>query len=161
MTLSVLLSHLRALPEMLLLLGSCVLMLADLFSKDERRRLSFGLAMAILLLCFLSTLFVISESEHTRYYIFYGMFVSDMLSHILKLVSYLAVGTVLVYSRRYLLERGLLRGEFLSLLLFALLGIMIMISANSFLSLYLGLELLSLCLYSMVALNRDSADCRE
>src|SRR5260221_2716151 len=51
----------------------------------------------------------------------------------------------------------MLRGEFLSLLLFALLGMMVLISANSFLTIYLGLELMSLCLYAMVALNRDSA----
>ena len=67
------------------------------------------------------------------------------------------MSAALVYSRQYLLDRGLLRGEFVTLLLFALLGMMVMISANSFLTLYLGLELLSLCLYAMVALNRDSA----
>ena len=71
--------------------------------------------------------------------------------------AYLAVSAALVYSRQYLLDRGLLRGEFFTLLLFALLGMMVMISANSFLTVYLGLELLSLCLYAMVALNRDSA----
>jgi NADH-quinone oxidoreductase subunit N len=79
----------------------------------------------------------------------------------LKLAAYVAVSAALAYSRRYLLERGLLRGEFLTLLLFALLGMMVMMSANSFLSLYLGLELLSLCLYALVALNRDSAPSVE
>ncbi|MDH3320809.1 MAG: NADH-quinone oxidoreductase subunit NuoN, partial [Betaproteobacteria bacterium] len=101
------------------------------------------------------------ESAGTRYYIFYGMFVSDMLSHVLKLFAYIAASAALVYSRRYLLERGLLRGEFLTLLLFALLGIMVMVSANSFLTVYLGLELLSLCLYALVALNRDVAASTE
>jgi len=157
MSLDILLSHLRALPEMVLLAGSCALLIVDLYSKDERRRLSYWLAQAVLALCFLSTLYVIAESEGTRYYIFYGLFVSDLLSHVLKLGAYLAVAMALVYARGYLLDRGLLRGEFLTLLLFALLGMMVMISANSFLTLYLGLELLSLCLYAMVALNRDSA----
>jgi NADH-quinone oxidoreductase subunit N len=86
-----------------------------------------------------------------------GLFVSDLMSHLLKFVSYASVAVTLVYARRYLADRGLLRGEFVTLLLFSLLGIMIMISAASFLTIYLGLELMSLCLYAMVALNRDSA----
>src|SRR5204862_7952549 len=67
----------------------------------------------------------------------------------------------LVYSRQYLIDRDLLRGEFVTLLLFALLGMMVMISAGSFLTVYLGLELMSLCLYALVALNRDSAASTE
>jgi NADH-quinone oxidoreductase subunit N len=157
----ILLSHLRALPEMLLLAGSCALMIVDLLSKDERRRTSFWFAQAVLALCFLATGFVIHESQWTRYYIFYGMFVSDMLGHVLKLFAYVAVAAALAYSRRYLFDRGLLRGEFLTLLLFALLGVMVLVSANSFLTVYLGLELLSLCLYAMVALNRDAAASTE
>jgi NADH-quinone oxidoreductase subunit N len=143
MSAAFLLSHLRALPEMLLLAGACALMIVDLLSKDERRGPSFWFAQAVLALCFLATLYVIAESAGTRYTIFYGMFVSDLLSHVLKLFATVAVSAALVYSRRYLLERGLLRGEFLTLLLFALLGVMVMVSANSFITLYLGLELLS------------------
>ncbi|MEO8718396.1 MAG: proton-conducting transporter membrane subunit, partial [Burkholderiales bacterium] len=157
MSLALLLSHLRALPEIVLLVGTCALMIVDLLSKHAQRRTSFWFAQAILALCFLSTLYVVAESAGTRYYIFYGMFVSDLLSHVLKLFAYVAVSAALVYSRQYLLERGLLRGEVLALLLFALLGVMVMVSANSFITLYLGLELLSLCLYALVALNRDAA----
>jgi len=90
-------------------------------------------------------------------YAFNGLFVADVMGHLLKLAAYGVVAAALAYSRQYLLDRGLLRGEYLTLLLFALLGMMVMMSANSFLSLYLGLELLSLCLYALVALNRDSA----
>jgi NADH-quinone oxidoreductase subunit N len=72
-------------------------------------------------------------------------------------VCYLATSAALVYSRQYLADRGLLRGEFVTLLLFSLLGMMVMISAASFLTLFVGLELMSLCLYALVALNRDSA----
>jgi len=97
----------------------------------------------------------------TRLYIFNGLFVSDVMSNLLKLLSYLAVWATLIYSRQYLVDRGLLRGEFLTLLLFSLLGMMVMISANSFLTMYLGLELMSLCLYAMVALDRDSAISTE
>ncbi len=161
MSLMTLLSHFRAFPEILLLVGSCALMIVDLYVKDERRRISFYIAQATLLLCFLCTSFVIAESEGTRQYIFYGLFVSDLFSSLLKLAAYIATSVALVYSRQYLLDRGLLRGEFITLLLFALLGMMVMMSANSFLTVYLGLELMSLCLYALVALNRDSAAATE
>jgi NADH-quinone oxidoreductase subunit N len=151
--------HLPALPEALLLLGACVLMLADARAAD--RRLGYWIAQATLLACLLATLWVLDVSNGRRYYIFSNLFVSDVLSHLLKATCYLAVSTALVYSRQYLLDRGLLRGEFISLLLFSLLGMMILISANSFLTVYLGLELMSLCLYALVALNRDSAHATE
>jgi NADH-quinone oxidoreductase subunit N len=151
------LSHMRAFPEMLLLVGTSTAMMVDVYLKDERRRAAYYIAQATLLLCFLSTIFIVYESEGTRQVIFNGLFVSDVMGHLLKLFSYLAVSAALVYSRQYLLERGLLRGEFVTLLLFALLGMMVMISAASFLTLFLGLELMSLCLYALVALNRDSA----
>jgi NADH-quinone oxidoreductase subunit N len=152
-----LLSHLRALPEMLLLVGTCALMLIDVYSKDPLRRVTLWGAQALLVLCSLASVYVLWESEGTRLVIFNGLFVSDMLGHLLKLVCYLATSAALVYSRQYLHERGLLRGEFVTLLLFSLLGMMVMISAASFLTLFLGLELMSLCLYALVALNRDSA----
>ena len=151
--------HLPALPEALLLLGACVLMLADARAAD--RRLGYWIAQATLLACMVATLWVLDVSNGRRYYIFSNLFVSDTLSHLLKATCYLAVSTALVYSRQYLLDRGLLRGEFISLLLFSLLGMMILISANSFLTVYLGLELMSLCLYALVALNRDSPQATE
>jgi NADH-quinone oxidoreductase subunit N len=151
------LSHLRALPEMWLLVATCVLMVLDLYSKDERRRLTLYGAQVILGVCAVLTIYVIYESEGTRQLIFSGMFVSDVLGHLLKLVCYLATSAALVYSRQYLADRGLLRGEFVTLLLFSLLGMMVMISAASLLTLFVGLELMSLCLYALVALNRDSA----
>jgi NADH-quinone oxidoreductase subunit N len=151
------LSHLRALPEMWLLLGTCVLLILDVYSKDEHRRVTVYGAQVILGVCVLLTLYVLVESEGTRQILFSGLFVSDLLGHLLKLVCYLAVSVALLYSRQYMADRGLLRGEFVTLLLFSLLGMMVMISAASFLTLFLGLELMSLCLYALVALNRDSA----
>jgi NADH-quinone oxidoreductase subunit N len=151
------LSHLRALPEIWLLVAASVVMIADLYSKDERKRLTLALAQFALLGCFLLSVYVLYESEGTRQVIFSGLFVSDVMGHVLKLVCYIAVSGALLYSREYLAERGLLRGEFVTLLLFSLLGMMVMISAASFLTLFLGLELMSLCLYALVALNRDSA----
>ena len=156
MTLTQFVNHLPALPEAVLLVGACVLMLVDLYVKDPRRGATFLGAQVVLFLCLLSTSFVLWVGPE-RYVIFNGLFVADFFSHLLKLVCYIAVAAALVYSRQYLAERNLLRGEFVTLLLFSLLGMMVMISANSFLTVYLGLELMSLCLYAMVALNRDSA----
>jgi NADH-quinone oxidoreductase subunit N len=151
------LDHLPALPEGILLLGACVVMLADVRTRDPRRAVGYWLAQGTLALCFLATVFVVWASAGARYYIFNGLFVADLMSHLLKLVSYLAVSAALAYSRQYLADRGLLRGEFFTLLLFSLLGMMILASASSLISVFLGLELMSLCLYALVALNRDSA----
>ncbi|MGH8764952.1 MAG: NADH-quinone oxidoreductase subunit NuoN [Burkholderiales bacterium] len=159
-----------ALPEIVLLVGACALMLVDLFVKSEGRRASYVMAQCVLLACALATLFVLALSRAPAQdgvaqvlvvQAFHGLYVADYMGHILKLAAYIAVSAALLCSRQYLLDRGMLRGEFLTLLLFALLGIMILISANSFLTVYLGLELLSLCLYAMVALNRDSAASTE
>jgi NADH-quinone oxidoreductase subunit N len=155
------LNHLPALPEAFLLVGACVLMIVDTFVKHERRAPTYWIAQGTLGLCVLATLFVISVAGAEKYYIFNGLFVADFLSHLVKLVSYAAVSAALVYSRQWLVDRQLLRGEFFSLLLFSLLGMMLLASANSFLTLYLGLELMSLCLYALVALNRDSALATE
>jgi NADH-quinone oxidoreductase subunit N len=155
------LDFLLALPEIVLLVGACVLMVVDLYARSERRSASYGAAQVTLAACAAATVFVLVGTGGSLSYAFNGLFVADVMSHVLKLSAYVALSAALVYSRRYLLDRGLLRGEFLTLLLFALLGMMVMMSANSFLTLYVGLELLSLCLYSMVALNRDSAVSTE
>ena len=170
MNLFALLNHLPALPEAVLLVGACVLMIADTFVKDERRAPTYWIAQGTLGLCLAATLFVMTFTEarqegsqlhFAKYYIFNGLFVADFLSHVVKLVFYAAVSATLVYSHQWLLDRGLLRGEFFSLLLFSLLGMMLLASANSFLTVFLGLELMSLCLYALVALNRDSALATE
>ena len=160
MSLVTLIDHLPALPEVLLLVGACALMITDAQVRTEHRQTTFVFAQVVLLLCALATLFVLRvqwQANYSRLLIFNGLFVSDVMSHVLKLSAYLATSVALVYSRQYLQDRGLLRGEFITLLLFALLGMMVMISAASFITVYLGLELMSLCLYALVALNRDSA----
>jgi len=149
-----------ALPEIVLLIGACVVMLLDLQVKTEHRAGTFWAAQALLALCALATGFV-QFGTGRGLYLFNGLFVVDTFANLMKLTAYAATSMALVYSRQYLLDRGLLRGEFVTLLLFSLLGMMIMMSANSFLSLYLGLELMSLCLYALVALNRDSATSTE
>ena len=92
---------------------------------------------------------------------FSNMFIADDLADMLKLMVYGSMFVLLVYSRAYLGPRDLLKGEFYALSLFAMLGMMVMISANHFLTIYLGLELLTLSLYALVALQRDSAVASE
>ena len=154
------LDYTPVLPEILLLVGACAVMIADLYVKDEGRRTSVVLAQILLGLCALATL-VVDAGTRNRLVLFDGHFIVDHLANLLKLVCYLSVSAALVYSRSYLEERRLLRGEFISLLLFSLLGMMVLISAGSFLTVFLGLELMSLCLYALVALNRDSAQSTE
>jgi NADH-quinone oxidoreductase subunit N len=150
-----------ALPEIFLLVMACVVMMADLFVKSERRTASYVLSHLTLVGCAGLTLMVMAGTTGGPVYTFSGLFVADTMSHLLKLAGYIAASTTLVYSRQYMLDRGLMTGEYLSLLLFSILGGMILMSANSFLTVYMGLELLSLCLYAMVALNRDSAASTE
>ena len=152
---------LPALPEIFLLVMSCTVLLVDLFVKSERRTVSYLLTQFTLAGCAGLTLMVMIGTQGMLLYTFSGLFVADMMSHVLKLCAYAAVAVSLVYSRQYLLDRSLMKGEFLTLLLFALLGMMVLMSANSFLTVYMGLELLSLCLYAMVALNRDSVASTE
>jgi NADH-quinone oxidoreductase subunit N len=156
LSVSPLIDHLQVLPEVIVLVGTSALLIGDRFSKSARRTASYLGAQVILLLAVLATLFLLRDTGGAHQVLFNGLFVADAMGQVLKLMAYVAVGAALVYSRQYLLDRGLFRGEFLALLLFALLGMMILISASSLLTVYLGLELLSLCLYSMVALNRDS-----
>jgi NADH-quinone oxidoreductase subunit N len=87
---------------------------------------------------------------------FSNMFVDDLLADFLKLMTYLAVIMMLIYGRQYMADRGLDKGEYYLLVLYATLGMMVMISAANFLTMYLGLELMSLSLYGLVAIDRDS-----
>ena len=149
---------LPACPELLLLAMACVVLLADLFVGDARRSVTYWLTQAALAGCFLVTYLTAAVEPVTT---FSDMFVDDLMADVLKLLTYVGVMVILVYSRPYLAARGLFRGEFFVLVLFATLGMMVMISANHLLTLYLGLELLTLSLYAMVALQRDSAAATE
>ena len=147
-----------AFPELFLLGMVCVILVADLFVSDENRVATYALTQLALAGCFVVTLFTLRLEPETT---FSGMFVDDPMSDVLKLVVYIGVMVMLAYSRAYIGARGLFRGEFFVLALFATLGMMVMISANHLLTLYLGLELMSLSLYAMVALQRDSAVATE
>ena len=147
-----------AYPELFLLLMVCVILVADLFVSDDNRIVTYGLTQATLIGCGVLT-YLTATGEPV--YTFSGMFVSDLMSSVLKLMTYIVTIVVLVYSRSYLVARGLFRGEFFVLVLFATLGMMVMISANHMLTLYLGLELMSLSLYASIALQRDSTVATE
>lgn len=145
-------------PEILLLTMVCVILVADLFVADEQRVVTYGLSLGTLAAC--AALTFASAGGETVIAL-NGMFVDDPMADALKVMVCIAVGIMLVYSRAYAVARGMFRGELFTLVLFATLGMMVMISANHLLTLYLGLELLSLSLYALVALRRDAKDSTE
>ncbi|MDA8328411.1 MAG: NADH-quinone oxidoreductase subunit NuoN [Betaproteobacteria bacterium] len=142
------------LPEIFLLAATCAILITDLFISDQRRFLTYLLSLLTLAVCGWLTF---STATGITAYTMHGMFIDDLLSDTLKLFLYITVAVVLVYSRDYLHLRGLFRGEFFVLVLFATLGMMVMISGGNFITLYMGLELLSLSLYALVAMQRESA----
>jgi NADH-quinone oxidoreductase subunit N len=152
---------LPAYAEILLLALSCAVLLADLFLPEERRWITYAMTLGTLLACAAATAWIAVATGGQPAYTFNDMYVNDMMASVLKMFTYVGVALMLVYSRGYMAARGLLSGEFFALVLFATLGMLVMISANHFLTLYLGLELLSLSLYALVALNRDSAASTE
>jgi len=147
-----------AIPEMFLLALVCTVLVVDVYLKDERRNVTYILSQVGL---GITLLLIAQQSPESREQAFNGLFVSDELSKALKSVVVILVALVFVYSRSYLKDRDIFKGEFYVLGLFGLLGMMVMISANHFLSIYMGLELLSLSLYAMVAFNRDDPNAAE
>ena len=144
--------------EIFILLMACVLLVVDVAAGKGRRWLAYLLAQLTLAGCFGITLATLDGQGVTT---FSNMFVDDLFADFLKLMLYPAVAVMLVYSREYLAARNLDKGEFYVLVLFATLGMMVMISACHFLTLYLGLEMLALSLYALVAIDRDSARATE
>jgi NADH-quinone oxidoreductase subunit N len=147
-----------AIPEMFVLTMACVILMVDLLLTDKSRVVSYLLAQATLVGAFLLTL---SGMTTTSVSTFHGMYVQDRMGDLLKLMMYVAVFIAFVYSRDYIRLRNMFRGEYFVLGLFGLLGMMVMVSASHFLTIYLGLELLALSLYAMVAFNRDSGNSTE
>ena len=145
-------------PEIFVLAMVSAILIVDLFVTDPRRTLTYVLSLVTLAGAALITFLGANDAPVTT---FSNMFVDDPLADTLKLMVYGAMFTVLVYTRGYLGSRDMMKGEFYVLALFAMLGMMVMISANNFLTVYLGLELLSLSLYALVALRRDSPVATE
>jgi NADH-quinone oxidoreductase subunit N len=150
-------------PEIFLTIAASAILLIDMFLSDAKRYITYLLSMVTLVVCGLLTMSDLNSSATV--YTFHNMFVSDAMSALLKICSYIAVGLTLIYGRQYISDRGMvsgaLGGEFYVLALFTLLGQMVMISGNNFLIIYLGLELMSLSLYALVAMRRNNAVSTE
>lgn len=145
-------------PEIYLLTLASVVLLVDLFLRDDQRTLTYILAQAGLALGVILLLMLPGEGKVV---VFSGHYVRDAMGDALKMALFVTTFGAFLYSKDYLRARNLFKGEFYVLGLLALLGMSVMISSNSFLSVYLGLELLALCLYAMVAVDRDSAVATE
>ena len=147
-----------ALPEMVMLAMTCLVLVVDLFLPQEKRGFTLLLSVATLALAIGA---VIAVAPVTAVSSFGGSFVLDQLAVVLKIATCGVTILVFVYSRDYLADHDIYKGEYYVLGLFATLGMMVMISAHSFLLVYLGLELLSLSLYAMIAFNRNSLSASE
>jgi NADH-quinone oxidoreductase subunit N len=149
--------------EIFLLVAASAILLIDMFLSESKRSITYVLSLLTLAGC--AAFSYADLSAGTTVYTFNNMFVSDPMANLLKLFTYLTIGVTLIYSRQYAGQRGMmsgnLGGEFYVLTLFSMLGQMVMISGNSMLSIYLGLELMSLSLYAMVAMRRDHAVSTE
>ncbi|MGD8907698.1 MAG: NADH-quinone oxidoreductase subunit NuoN [Chromatiales bacterium] len=146
------------LPELSLLTLACVVLVVDLYIREEHRIVSYGLTQVGLILT-IGLTFAVSRPE--TQILFDGAYIRDPMSDVLKVGILLISLLAFLYAKEYLRERGLFKGEFYTLGLFAVLGMSIMVSANSFLTIYLGLELLALCLYALVAFDRRSSNGAE
>ncbi|NBY04110.1 MAG: NADH:ubiquinone oxidoreductase subunit N, partial [Betaproteobacteria bacterium] len=140
-------------PELILLVMTCLIAMLDLGVRSPHRNLTYVLALVTLLA--VAALCAAQALDGKTWYAFGNMVVSDTMGNWLKCFAALSVAVTLVYGRPYAADRGMLAGgEIFTLGLFALLGMFVMISGNHLLVLYLGLELLTLCSYAMVALRR-------
>jgi NADH-quinone oxidoreductase subunit N len=146
------------LPELVLLLAGCAILVLDVFLEDRQRDLTYVLSLVALAA---ATAAAIGVGGGPAEVAMSGNFVRDLLADALKVAIFVVTGLAFVYSRGYLQARRLYRGEFYVLGLFAALGMSVMVSAGSFLTAYLGLELLALSLYALVAFDRDSGSGSE
>jgi NADH-quinone oxidoreductase subunit N len=146
------------LPELFICTSAFVLLMADLFIDNKRRALIHFLAIAVLVAAVLLTVRDMISITTTA---FSGMFVRDVASDVLKIAVYCVTAFAFVYAKPYLIDRGLFKSEFYVLCLFAVLGMMLMISAGNLTVLYLGLELLALSSYGLVGFDRDNPVASE
>ncbi len=146
------------LPEITLLTMACLTLAIDAYLPQNMRNLTYQLAQGTLIG---TALLVFATYPQQPTVAMSNMFVSDPMGAVLKIFALLIVAVAFLYSKGYLQDRRMFKGEYFVLGLFATLGMMIMISAHSLLTIYLGLELLSLSLYTMVAMHRDSQSATE
>jgi NADH-quinone oxidoreductase subunit N len=148
-----------ATPEIYLTIALCVVLLVEAFAGEKRR----GLADSLTLIVLLGGAIVTALYGHVavRTTLFHGLYVADELGYVLKLAGFLIVAVTLVYSRAYLDQRDIMRGEYDVLCLTALLGIFVLISANSLITVFMGVELLALSVYALIAFDRESGVAAE
>lgn len=149
---------LALLPELVVLGMAMFILLLDLFILPQNRFMIYGLSQFTL---FAAAFFTFKTHTPAVGFAFSHMFIDDTLADVIKMMMYLGTSLILVYTRKYLQDRNLYRGEFYAMVLFGLLGMMIMVSGHNLLTIYIGLELLSLCLYSLVAFDRDNPKASE
>jgi len=147
-----------AAPEIFMFSMACIILLVDAFLPSEKRIVTYVLTQLTLVVALLIS---VANYSKPAAMVFNDMFVHDAMASVLKIVTYILVFFIFVYSRDYLKSRGMYRGEYFVLGLFAVVGMMVMASAASMLTIYLGLELMSLSLYAMVAFQRDSSKATE
>ena len=147
------------LPDGLLMLAVVLAWLNDTFFGQAARRTTYFIALFSTLIA--GIWFGVNAFDPHVYYFFGHMYVVDAFGSVMKAVVSLGYAVSIIYSRRYLEDRELYRGDFFLLGMFSLLGQLVMISGNNFLTLYLGLELMSLSLYAVIALRRDAAQSNE
>jgi len=149
-----------ALPEIVIAVMACVVLVADLFISDKRRGLTHSIALLALVFAGIVTFRVMLPAGEVVT-AFSETFIRDRFGDVMKLFAYLVTFVVFIYAKHFLRMAGLFKGEFYALGMFALLGVMIMVSAASMLTVYLGLELLALSSYALVAMNRESTASSE
>jgi NADH-quinone oxidoreductase subunit N len=147
-----------AVPELVLTVVLFIVLLVDLWLNDKQRRITCTLSIIGLIITATAQFLVWKEQPQ---YAFHDMFVLDGMAQLAKICMYILVIALFIYSQSYLRAKNIYQGEFYTLTLFALLGMNIMVSACHFLTLYVGLELLSLALYALIALQRDSGRAAE
>jgi NADH-quinone oxidoreductase subunit N len=153
---------LLAAPEFWVLVMTCVIMTVDLFLREERRGIIHMLAMLTLIFAAILTLrgdYLVDGIHSVT--AFKGSFIRDPMGDVLKVFSFVTLGLIFTYAKFYLRNFKMFRSDFYTLSLFALLGVMLLISANSLVMIYLGLELISLSVYALVAFNRESRQAAE
>jgi NADH-quinone oxidoreductase subunit N len=152
-------SIMPALPEIYFTAAICLVLLVDVFAGAAARRITPTLTLLVIAVGAALSLGYAQVQGSVE--LFSGMYLADPLATVLKLFTMLFVAVALLYSRHYLDARGILKGEYYVLALTAMLGIFVIISAGSLLTLYMGIELLSLSLYALVAFDRDSGVAAE
>jgi NADH-quinone oxidoreductase subunit N len=148
-----------AIAEIYLAFAVCLVLMVDVFVGEKRK--GFTATFTMIVLAIGAALLVAYGHVSERVTLFHGMYVADELGFVLKLAGYLLVAFSLLYSRAYLENRGIMKGEYYVLALTALLGIFVLVSANSLLTVYIGVELLALSVYALVAFDRDSGIAAE